>query len=91
MKFLETCTDGFEIAEEDMRRRGPGDFIGIQQSGFPSFNSLNIVKDFRMFETARNEADAMLKNPDDPEVARYYRFCLNRILEKEKSLLLDGM
>ena len=44
-----------------------------------------------MFETARNEADAMLKNPDDPEVARYYRFCLNRILEKEKSLLLDGM
>lgn len=91
LKFLETCTDGFEIAEEDMRRRGPGDFIGIQQSGFPSFNSLNIVKDFRMFETARNEADAMLKNPDDPEVARYYRFCLNRILEKEKSLLLDGM
>lgn len=91
LKFLETCADGFEIAEEDMKRRGPGDFIGIQQSGFPSFNSLNIVKDFRMFEVARNEVEEMFKNPENPEIARYYRFCMNKIREKEKTVLLDGM
>lgn len=72
LKFLETCSDGFEISEEDMRLRGPGDFTGLEQSGFPSFNCLNIVSDFKMFEAARNEVAYIINNLHDPKLNRYY-------------------
>lgn len=89
LMFLESCSNGLEIAEEDMKRRGPGDFIGIQQSGFPSFNSLNIVSDFKMFEVARNEVSYMFNNLLDPSVNKYYYYCLNRIKKDEVVTLLD--
>ena len=38
-------TDGFEIAEEDLRLRGPGEFLGTKQSGVPRFHFGNIVRD----------------------------------------------
>ena len=72
-----------------MKRRGPGDFIGIQQSGFPSFNSLNIVSDFKMFEVARNEVSYMFNDLLDPSVNKYYYYCLNRIKKDEVVTLLD--
>lgn len=89
LKFLESCSDGFEISEEDMRRRGPGDFIGIEQSGFPSFNSLNIVSDFKMFTIARDEVNQMYYSIDNPEISRYYRYCLNNIEKENITTLLD--
>ena len=72
LKFLETCSDGFEISEEDMRLRGPGDFAGLEQSGFPSFNCLNIVSDFKMFEVARDEVSFIMNNLDNPLFKKYY-------------------
>ncbi|MBP5216311.1 MAG: ATP-dependent DNA helicase RecG, partial [Bacilli bacterium] len=63
---LENSEDGFHIAEEDLRRRGPGEISGYRQSGLPSFAFLNIVNDFRMFECARDDATYMLEHPDDP-------------------------
>ena len=72
LKFLETCSDGFEISEEDMRLRGPGDFTGIEQSGFPNFNCLNIVSDFKMFEVARNEVNYIINNLSNPKLNQYY-------------------
>ncbi|MDD7735604.1 MAG: ATP-dependent DNA helicase RecG [Bacilli bacterium] len=89
LKFLETCSNGLEIAEEDMKRRGPGDFIGIQQSGFPSFNSLNIVSDFKMFEVARSEVSYMFTNLLEPSVNKYYYYCINKIKKDEVVTLLD--
>lgn len=85
LKFLETNSNGFDIAEEDMKRRGPGDFIGLEQSGFPTFSSLNIVSDFKMFEIARNETAHILQNLEDIECKKYYDYCL----EKLKSDNLD--
>ena len=81
LKFLETCSDGFEISEEDMRLRGPGDFTGLEQSGFPSFNCLNIVSDFKMFEVARNEVAFIINNLHDPKLNHYY----SRIKEEMKN------
>ena len=89
LKFLESCLDGFEISEEDMRRRGPGDFIGIEQSGFPSFNSLNIVSDFKMFMVARDEVNFMFNSLLDPQINKYYYYCLNKIKKDEIITLID--
>jgi ATP-dependent DNA helicase RecG len=86
--FLETNNNGFDIAEEDMKRRGPGDFMGIEQSGFPTFSSLNIVSDFKMFEVARNETVYILNNLQDEECNKYYSYCLSKLKSEESNLNL---
>ncbi len=78
LKFLETTLDGFKIAEQDMLLRGPGDYLGIEQSGFPTFNSLNIVSDYKMFEVSKNEINYILENESNLENSNY----INRIKEK---------
>lgn len=88
LKFLETCCDGFEISEEDMRLRGPGDFAGLEQSGFPSFNSLNIVSDFKMFEVARNEVNYIMNNLNDENIYRYYEKVKRKINENNEEIKL---
>lgn len=88
LKFLETCSDGFEISEEDMRLRGPGDFAGLEQSGFPSFNSLNIVSDFKMFEVARDEISYIMNNLNDPELLSFYKKVKDRMNENKEDIKL---
>ena len=92
LKFLESCSDGFRIAEEDLRLRGPGDFMGIEQSGFPSFNTLNIVSDFRMFEIARDEVQHIMFDLDDEDNKKYYNKIQNELDMNEfenKNALFD--
>ena len=49
-------TDGFRIAEEDLRLRGPGEFFGTRQHGMPELAIGNIVEDYDLLRLARNEA-----------------------------------
>jgi ATP-dependent DNA helicase RecG len=63
--------DGFRIAEEDLRLRGPGEFFGTRQSGLPDLRAANIIRDADLLEKARTEAFEMVKN--DPELTRYPR------------------
>jgi ATP-dependent DNA helicase RecG len=60
--------DGFLLAEEDLRLRGPGDFFGVEQSGFPNFAVAIFPRDLDLLETARREAFALLE--EDPELKR---------------------
>ena len=53
--------DGFRIAEEDLKLRGPGEVGGTRQSGLPEFRFANIVSDYRVFETARKDAKEILE------------------------------
>jgi ATP-dependent DNA helicase RecG len=62
-------TDGFKIAEEDLRLRGPGEFFGTRQSGLPDLRAANIIRDADLLEKARIEAFALLEN--DPNLAQY--------------------
>jgi ATP-dependent DNA helicase RecG len=48
--------DGFEIAEQDLRLRGPGDFFGTRQAGMPTFRLLDLVRDRALLEEAQREA-----------------------------------
>jgi ATP-dependent DNA helicase RecG len=53
---MEKTTDGFRIAEEDLNLRGPGEFFGIRQSGFPDFRVAHIIRDTSILVEARREA-----------------------------------
>jgi ATP-dependent DNA helicase RecG len=69
LQAVEATTDGFNLAEEDLRMRGPGEFFGTRQSGLPD---LKLVKlsDTKLLELAREEARLLLeKDPtlDDPQ------------------------
>ncbi|HEX9925164.1 MAG TPA: ATP-dependent DNA helicase RecG, partial [Anaerolineae bacterium] len=69
LQAVEATTDGFKLAEEDLRMRGPGEFFGTRQSGLPD---LKLVKlsDTKLLELAREEARLLLeKDPalDDPQ------------------------
>lgn len=68
MRVMVDSTDGFVIAEEDMKLRGPGDLEGTAQSGIPfDLKIANIVKDQELLEIAREAASEMLKQ--DPQNA----------------------
>jgi ATP-dependent DNA helicase RecG len=54
-------TDGFKIAEEDLKIRGPGDFLGTRQSGLPELRVANLIRDYKILEAARREAFAWLE------------------------------
>jgi ATP-dependent DNA helicase RecG len=61
-------SDGFRIAEEDLRLRGPGEFFGTRQSGLPDLHAANIIRDADLLETAREEAFSLLER--DPRLER---------------------
>ncbi|MFA6321154.1 MAG: ATP-dependent DNA helicase RecG [Candidatus Omnitrophota bacterium] len=60
IKAIENTLDGFEIAENDLDIRGPGEFFGTKQHGLPEIKFGNILKDFDIMERARKEAFAVI-------------------------------
>ena len=88
LELMCSTENGFEIAEEDMKMRGPGDLEGTQQSGLPiSLNIASLAKDGKILTEARAYAQKVLdKDPklEAPENAR-----LLRELRKEKYQIKD--
>src|SRR5699024_10264450 len=56
MRIMTETNDGFVLADEDLKLRGPGDFFGRKQSGLPEFKVADMVHDYRALETARKDA-----------------------------------
>ncbi len=80
--------NGFELAEEDMKMRGPGDLEGTQQSGLPiSLNIASLAKDGMILNTARACADAVLK--EDPALTSDRNQLLRKELTKDKYQIRD--
>lgn len=67
LNVLVNSDDGFYIAEEDLRRRGPGELSGLRQSGIANFAFVNLVDDFKMFMYARKDAQKIIENPKDKD------------------------
>ena len=55
-------TNGFEIAETDLKLRGPGEFFGTRQHGELGFHIANPLRDFALLELARREALALVES-----------------------------
>ena len=68
--------DGFEIAEQDLRIRGPGELFSARQHGLPDLKITNIVDDFDLLAMARRHAfelvskDPALKQPEHANIRR---------------------
>ena len=60
LEILANSNDGFEIAEADMRLRGPGEFLGQNQSGMPSLRFGDLLNDRALIERARELAGRLL-------------------------------
>lgn len=68
LAIMEQSNDGFRIAEEDLRLRGPGDLIGLQQAGFLDLKLANLVRDADTLVAARRAALTLIKK--DPKLTK---------------------
>jgi ATP-dependent DNA helicase RecG len=67
IEVMTETTDGFRIAEEDLRLRGPGEFFGTAQSGLPALRVADLVRDLKALHEARRAAFAIVEQ--DPRLA----------------------
>ena len=68
LKALIKSSNGFELAEQDLKIRGPGELVGVRQSGLPDLAMASLT-DFELIKNARQEAEAIIK--EDSELKKY--------------------
>lgn len=84
MRIMTETTDGFEISRRDLELRGPGDFLGVKQSGLPEFKLADLTQDARVLEVARSDAAQIVNQPDfatRPEWKALYEYLQEEKLE----------
>jgi ATP-dependent DNA helicase RecG len=69
LRIMEETTDGFRIAEEDFKIRGPGNIFGTEQSGLPPLRFASLETDYELLTLARNDAGRFIK--EDPALVRW--------------------
>lgn len=88
IKIMVDSTDGFRIAEADLRLRGPGDLQGLQQSGILQLKLADIVGDETIVRAARETVQEILEK--DPRLESLDNACLRLYLQKNKRALAWG-
>ncbi|MBI1860659.1 MAG: ATP-dependent DNA helicase RecG [Deltaproteobacteria bacterium] len=91
LRILVQSDDGFVIAEEDLKLRGAGEFLGTRQSGGTGFRLGDIVRDGRLLNTAHEEASRLLV--EDPGLEKPEHKILKKMVEtrwKEKQDFVTG-
>ena len=88
LEILNRSNDGFFIAGEDLRLRGPGDLFGIRQSGILDFKIADVFQDAEVLKIAGEEANKILKR--DPELKDpSYKKIKNHIDHKIQQIMLE--
>lgn len=64
MRVMTETTDGFVISQRDLELRGPGDFLGVKQSGLPEFRVADLEQDLKVLEIARKDAIELISRED---------------------------
>jgi len=62
LKILENVSDGFLLSKYDLKLRGPGALIGLEQSGFPKFKYLDFLNDYEILKRSRSDLYDIIKN-----------------------------
>ena len=70
MKMMCESSDGFELAEADLKLRGPGDFFGTRQHGIPSLRAANLYTDLPLVKEALEFTNSVMTGTDDEEKKR---------------------
>jgi ATP-dependent DNA helicase RecG len=83
--------DGFVIAEDDLRIRGPGEFFGLRQWGMPEFRVANLVSDADLLQQARQEAFSLLKADPGLKEAAHQELRAAMLRKWEKKLELGSI
>ena len=78
MHVMSRTNDGFEIAEADLKLRGPGEFFGTRQSGLPDLRLANLIQDAPLLEAAKTEANRLAQA--DPGLRQPEHQLLKRLL-----------
>lgn len=84
LEVITNTTDGFKIAEEDLKLRGPGDFFGFRQSGLPMLKMANLMTDTTLLELSKEAAAELLAG--DPKLEKEE----NKALRAEVDTLMEA-
>ena len=102
LRAMTETNDGFEIAEMDLKLRGPGEFFGTRQHGLPEFKLADITSEMDLLHQAKDDAIKLLS--EDPRllapghrhlrgarqaIRRFAGTCADRIAGQESNHLLD--
>ena len=82
LKVMKECSDGFEVAEEDLKIRGPGNISGIEQAGFLRLRFADLVQDTDLMLEARESARKILNN--DPGLLLPDNTLIRRVLQRTR-------
>ncbi|MBN1697684.1 MAG: ATP-dependent DNA helicase RecG [Spirochaetales bacterium] len=91
LKVMMETTDGFRIAEEDLAIRGPGELLGVKQSGFLRLTVSDLIRDKDILEAARKDAFSLLE--DDPGFITPENMTIREVLNRAPPFsdeFLDG-
>ncbi len=81
LKFMCSCSDGFEISRYDMKKRGVGDIIGTKQSGVSDLKIANIIDDYHILEVARKDCKFIFSNLNKLEFKEYVDYVSSKLNE----------
>jgi ATP-dependent DNA helicase RecG len=78
LRTMVETTDGFRIAETDLKLRGPGEFFGTRQTGIPAFRIANLIRDQKIMEWAKREASEFVEHPPSRQEYETYALALRK-------------
>ena len=81
LEIMTRSNDGFEIAEQDLRLRGPGELFSTRQHGLPDLKLANIVEDYELLDQARRDAFALVQH--DPGLSQPEHQALRQALRRK--------
>jgi ATP-dependent DNA helicase RecG len=87
LSVMAETDDGFVIAEEDLKLRGPGDFLGTKQSGLPDFHLAHLIRDGHLLQAARKRAEEILQ--EDPQLMRAENQSIRSVMHERWEKRLD--
>ena len=93
LEYFANHTDGFEIAEADLKLRGPGEVFGVRQSGLPEVRIADLWKDQDLLEAGRGLAGQMIEaGSASSDLDREYRTLYSYLREaaRDRRVMLGG-
>jgi ATP-dependent DNA helicase RecG len=83
LRVMTKSNDGFRIAEEDLKLRGPGDFFGERQHGLPQLHIADLASSLDILKLAQEEASGLLSRDPELNSCPALRYKVKRMLESQ--------